>query len=489
MTRIIELNRCPESLTARVRVAAYARVSVDSDMLLHSLSSQVDYYKNKINSNSGWEYAGIYVDKGITGTRTDLRKGFMNLMCDCEKGLINLVLVKSISRFARNTLDCIKAIRHLKDLGIAVFFERENINSMTSDGEFMLTLLASFAQEESRSISQNVKWRIKKRFELGEQNGFKAPYGYRWDGEMYRIVSAQGAVVKEIYRRYLAGDSAYGIAKEMAARGIKGNAGAPIEQTTVKLILSNVAYTGNKMLQKYFIDEAHRRRTNRGELPRYLVEGLYEPLVSEEDFMRAQAIRKERAEESAKPIERSPFSSKLKCGYCGHGISHRKFHKKWVCNTKERKGKAACDLRDVSDAELKSAASKALKSGETANNIRKVLVFGDHFDFLMSKGLPRTVRRKLSGDRGQNVFTKKVFCGICGHQCRRANWSRGVKYWVCENCHKTKIPEAELLKAADTSWEENPEGQIVEQVQRIDVFINEVRFILKDEEERVCQRV
>ena len=220
MPKISKITTQMPMLVRRKRVAAYARVSMETEQLLHSLSAQVSYYNALIQKNPNWEYAGVYVDEGITGTSTKHREDFKRLIADCKARKIDMILVKSISRFARDTVDTLKTTRFLKTLGIDVYFERENIHSMSEDGEFLLTLLASYAQEESRSISENIKWATRKKFEAGISNGHKAPYGYSWDGEMYRIIPAQGEVVKEIYRRYLTGESAYGIAKILADRGI-----------------------------------------------------------------------------------------------------------------------------------------------------------------------------------------------------------------------------------------------------------------------------
>ena len=310
-------------LQKKLRVAAYARISVDT--LHHSLAVQVSYYSNLIQNNPAWEYAGVYADEGITGTSTTHRDEFKRLIADCNAGKIDLVLVKSISRFARDTVDCLHTVRQLKEKGIAVRFERENIDSTSEDGELLLTLLASFAQEESRSIGDNIRWGVRRRFAEGIPNGHKAPYGYQWDGEMFRIIPAEGKIVKEIYRRYLAGESAYAIAKSLAGRGITGRQGRPIEQTTVKDILSNISYTGTMALQKNYISEGHIRKRNKGELPMYLVDGVFEPLVSKTDFDKAQEMRRLRAKRA---VNRNPvllpFSGMVKCGCCGGG-SHRGF--------------------------------------------------------------------------------------------------------------------------------------------------------------------
>ena len=200
MPKIIKIMPKKAELKQRLRVAAYARVSTDEKDQQHSFSAQISYYNNLIQKNHEWEFAGIYADLGISGTSTRNREEFHRLLTDCELGKIDMVIVKSISRFARDTVDTLKTVRHLKDLGIAVYFERERINSLSADGELLLSLLASFAQEESRSISENIKWAVRKKFEQGIPNGHKAPYGYRWDValEMFRIIPEQGRFVKEI---------------------------------------------------------------------------------------------------------------------------------------------------------------------------------------------------------------------------------------------------------------------------------------------------
>ena len=193
-------------ITRRLRVAAYARVSMESERLEHSLSSQVSRYNELIQRNPGWEYAGVFADSGISGTSTE-RPEFQRLMAECEAGHIDLILTKSISRFARNTLDMLVAIRRLKELGIAVRFEKENIDTMTAKGELLMTLLASFAQEESRSISDNVKWGTRKRFEKGIPNGHFRILGYRWQGDRLVIMPEEAAIVRRIYQNFLDGKS------------------------------------------------------------------------------------------------------------------------------------------------------------------------------------------------------------------------------------------------------------------------------------------
>ena len=488
----VQKTKVPQ-LKPKLRVAAYARVSMETEMLHHSLSAQVSYYSSLIQRNPEWTYAGVYADEGITGTSTKQRDEFNRMIADCEAGKIDMILAKSISRFARDTVDCLNTTRHLKELGIPVYFEREKINTMTADGELLLTLLASFAQEEARSTAENVKWATRKRFEQGIPNGHKAPYGYEWDGEIFKIIPEQGEVVKEIYSRYLAGESAYGIAKDLAGRGIMAQHGNPIEQTTVKEILSSRSYTGTMVLQKNFFTENKTRKKNKGELPMYLVEEMYEPLVSEADYDAAQEIREKRAEEFPNNQDNlTVFSGKVKCGCCGKGLSRRttKEYKKWVCNTRERKGIKVCDSRPIKESELIAATEHVLGADLAAfpKEIRQVTVFGDRLEFTLQRGRGKTVTRQYDLSRSSNPFTNKVYCS-CGSKCERDNSTKGtgLKVWRCPACHRsTKQPE--LVQASEEVLGENYGGQVVEYVERIILSDENITFEMKGGASKEWQR-
>ena len=477
-------------LQKKLRVAAYARVSVDT--LHHSLAAQVSYYSALIQKNPTWEYAGVYADEGITGTSTTHRTEFKRLIADCDARKINLVLVKSISRFARDTVDCLNTIRQLKEKGIAVRFERENIDSTSEDGELLLTLLASFAQEESRSIGDNIRWGVRRRFVQGIPNGHKAPYGYQWDGEMFRIIPAEGKIVKEIYRRYLAGESAYAISKILAGRGITGRQGRPIEQTTVKDILSNISYTGTMALQKNYISEGHIRKRNKGELPMYLVDGVFEPLVSKTDFDKAQETRRLRAKRA---VNRNPvllpFSGMVKCGCCGGGFSRRTAgkYRRWGCNTRERKGRESCDSRPIKEEELVAAVRAVMEknnfdAAELRRKVSKIVIHNDCVEFHLINGHIKKTARIYTGQRGSNPFTNKVYCASCGSKCERDTWTRGTKVWACSQlrtkCGLKRLPESELKQAAESLLGDGYEGKIAQNVERITISDDEVIFQLKE---------
>ena len=493
MSKITLMQSPLPSPIAKKRVAAYARVSLQTEALHRSLSAQISYYSSLIQQNSSWTYVGVYADEGITGTSTKHRTEFNRLIEDCDAGRIDIVLVKSISRFARNTVDCLNTIRHLRDLGIAVCFEREHINTLSADGELLLTLLASFAQEEARSISENVKWATRKRFEQGIPNGHKAPYGYRWDGEMFRVIPERGAIVQEVFRRYISGESAYGIAAELAVRGITGQGGKPIEQSAVKEILSNISYTGTMLLQKYYHSDIHIRKKNNGELPMYLVDEMFEPLISEEDFHQAQAICTQRAVDFPNHRENlTPFSGLMKCGCCGSGISRRttKEFKKWVCNTRERKGITVCDSRPLKESELYEAAAQVVDDvdQDLRQKVQQITVFGDRVEFQFKDGPVKTILRTYDGTRGNNPYANRVFCP-CGEKCIRHNVrTSAVKVWKCPACGGSGLREKELNQASGKLFGAHYGGCIVEKVKRIQIDADTVTYEMKDGGKRTWQR-
>lgn len=498
MPRITRIDGKKNIEKSKKKVAAYARVSMETDMLHHSMSAQINYYSTLIQNNPEWEYAGVYADEGITGRNTRHRDEFNRLIEDCKNRKIDMILVKSVSRFARNTVDLLNTVRELKTLGINVYFERENINSISSEGELLLTLLASFAQEESRSTSENVKWGIRKNFEKGIANSTKAPYGYRWDGEKFRIIKEQAEIVKEIFRRYLNGESAYSIAKKLAEQEIKGQNGRLIEQTSVKLILANPSYTGTRLLQKYYISENQVRKRNKGELPMYLVDDMYEPLISEEVHEKALEIMEKRAESMPnKNPKLTPISGLVKCGACGGGISRRQSLGRWVCNTRERKGKNVCSSRPILENELKEATIKIMgKSEFTREDFKKktekILVYGDRIDFILLSGKNSSVKREYSGERGSNPFLCKIYCGYCGDIFHRANWKKQGKVWLCSkrngDCKAKRIRENEVIEASRSFLGDDYGGKVVEYIDKIHIKDDTVAFTFKDGMVKIWQR-
>ncbi len=312
------------------RVAAYARVSLETDKLAHSLAAQTDHYRSVIQDRSGWELAGIYADSFISGTQASQRPEFQRLLEDCEKGKIDIVLCKSISRFARNTVDLLKTVRHLKELGVEIRFEKENINSMSGEGELLLTILASFAQEESRSISENVKWGIRRRFQSGKaEMRNKSVFGYRLDGGKYVVVPEEAETVRLIFDEYVRGVPLRRISELLRTEGLKTPRGFDFSHSQINYIIHNEIYIGNIVLQKTFVKDfiTHSKVKNNGELPVYRQCGCHEPIVDESVFQAAQEESARRAAE--KPAY--PFTKRLICGSCGKALTRRSNNGRYAC--------------------------------------------------------------------------------------------------------------------------------------------------------------
>lgn len=371
MKKIEKIEAKKPAILERKKVCAYARVSMETDRLKHSLSAQISYYSKLIQKNPEWEFKGVYSDYGITGTSTVKRVGFMEMLEECEKGNIDLILTKSIKRFARNTVDLLKVVRHLKSKGIAVKFENENINSLSGDGELMLSILASFAQEESRSISENVKWGTRKRFEQGIPNGKFSIYGYSWEGDQLVVKEDEAKIIRRIYDEYLSGKSRIQIGKQFNAEGIRTRKGHKWMDSSIKVILTNIHYTGNLLFQKeYVVDPiSGKTRKNRGQLPQYLVENTHEAIIPMETFKQVETEMKRRREAGAignPAIATTEMTSKIRCVYCG-----RSFHKCrrktvnrgsvfWQCATRKAAQGNPCHTGDLNDIALKELICKVL---------------------------------------------------------------------------------------------------------------------------------
>lgn len=399
MKEISKIERAVPVIPRRKRVAAYARVSIESERLMHSLSTQVSYYSAYIQKNPYWIYAGVYADSGITGTLTDKRDEFKRMIKDCENGKIDIILVKSISRFARNTVDLLSTVRHLKELGVEVHFEKENINSMTADGELMLSILASFAQEESRSISENVKWGTRKRFEQGIPNGRVRVFGYVWQGDTLVIVPTEAETVKRIYREFLDGKTPRKIARDLNADGITTRVGCQWSDFSIRIILKNITYTGNLLLQKGFVDDpiSKRRKMNNGELPRYLAENTHEAIISKDVFDAVQTELARRSEQ-----RKSVFTSKIICSDCGayyrrNSVGKGEYYKVWTCGTKRKQGCKICGAKDIREDCLKEICADVLgltEFDESAflKKIKNIFIKGKTLKFHFTDG---TVIEKL----------------------------------------------------------------------------------------------
>ena len=337
-------------------VAAYARVSSGKDAMLHSLSAQVSYYSDLIQNHSGWQYAGVYADEALTGTK-DNRENFQRLLADCRSGKVDMVITKSISRFARNTVTLLETVRELKNMGVDVFFEEQNIHSLSADGELMLTILASYAQEESLSASENQKWRVKQKFSNG-QPWRTYMLGYRYDGEQLVIVPEEAEIVRSIFADYLDGKGVVAIMKRLNEEGILTQQGFTWHQSAVQRVLRNYTYTGNLLLQTKFRENHLTKRTvvNRGELPQYHIQNSHEPIIDMDTYKAAQIEMAHRADQFGKPQTTAtyPFTGLITCAGCAKHY-RRKMKKTgpvWICSTYNTLGKAACQSKAIPESVL-----------------------------------------------------------------------------------------------------------------------------------------
>lgn len=378
MTKIISRidAKRPDPLKPK-RVAAYARVSTDTERLMHSLSAQVSYYSDLIQRTPGWVYAGVYADEGITGAKLSARDEFQRMMDDCEAGKIDIILTKSLSRFARNTVDTLSTVRRLRELGIEVRFEKENITSLDEGGELMITLYASFAQEEIRSLSDNVKWGTRRRFEKGIPNGHFRIMGYRWEGDQLVIHPEEAAVVRRIFQNFLDGKSRLETERELRADGIKTPLGHWYQDSSIKAVLTNITYTGNMLLQKEYIEDpiSKKRRKNHGELTQYFIEDTHEAIIDREtfDFVQAEiARRKELGPRANKSLRLTCFSGIIKCSCHGYSFMRSKRKNRamnplpgdenvvyWQCGATRVKG-GSCEARPIPAKVLDMACAEAL---------------------------------------------------------------------------------------------------------------------------------
>lgn len=350
----------------KLKVAAYCRVSTASDEQLISLEAQKAHYENYIRSNDEWEYVGLYYDEGITGTKKDVRAGLLSMIADCEDGKIEFIITKSISRFARNTTDCLEMVRKLTDLGISIFFEKENINTGSMESELMLSILSSLAESESVSISENSKWSVQKRFQNGTFIIAYPPYGYDNDNGTMVIVPEQAEVVKEIFAACLAGKGTHAIAKELNARGQKTKKNGKWGAGAVKAILTNEKYTGDAIFQKTYTDSGFNRHINYGERDRFFCENHHEPIISHEDFNRVRMVLDQRAMEKGNGTDtyryqnRYCFSGRIKCGECGSTFKRRQHYKPsgnyvaWTCAT-HLENREECTMFYITDEGVKLA--------------------------------------------------------------------------------------------------------------------------------------
>lgn len=443
MANISRVEPTAPNFKKRKRVAAYARASMENEKMSHSLSAQVSYYSSLIQNNPEWEYAGVYADGFVSGTEKAKRDEFNRMLSDCEAGKIDIILVKSISRFARNTVDLLETIRHLKDIGVEVRFEREHISSFSGDGELTLTILASFAQEESRFISDNVKWGIRKRMAEGIPNGHYRILGYRWEGDALVIVPEEAAIVRRIFQNFLDGKSRLETERELEVKGIRSINGCVMRDSNIKQILTNITYTGNMLLQKEFIEDpiTKHKKNNRGELPQYYVEDSHPAIIDKATFDYVQeemARRREFGCFANKALNLSCFSSKIKCGNCGRSFvrSARKrgSYVIWTCGSKKGRGES-CGARDIPEKLLKSVCADVLGTEEFddtvfSERIEQVIIIGkDTMEFHFYGGKVKSVKWKSDAKKVMWTPERKALWSEYNYLGGRNGTGMGFNEW------------------------------------------------------------
>lgn len=525
MRTITKIESTMPEIKKRKKVAAYARISMESERMNHSLSAQISYYNDLIQRNPDWEFAGVYADNGISGTSTAKRDEFRRMITDAEQGKIDIILTKSIQRFARNTVDLLETVRHLKNMGIEVRFEKENIYSLSGDGELMLSILASFAQEESRSISENVKWGIRKRMKEGmlTANGHFNIYGYKWEGDELVIVPEEANVVKRIFQNFLDGKSRLETERELEAEGIRTRQGCVMRDSNIKKILSNITYTGNMLFQKEFISDPinKKRMKNRGELPQYWVEDTHEAIIDLETFQYIQdemERRKQLGPLANKSLNISCFTGKIKCPYCNQSYMHNTRKPRtpnarrlefWVCGSRKKKG-GHCEVgASINQENMKKVLSEVLGIDEFDDevflekidfiNVPKQYTLEIHFKDgdVITKPCRNTGhkdcwtkeyrekvsvqrRKKNTNPKGASVFTSKLKCRHCGCNYRRCTQPSATSkdgkfyYWRCSeknDCNAKGLRE-DFLKpqlAEALGMEEWNDESFAEKVEHIDI--------------------
>ncbi len=425
------------TLINRRKVCAYARVSTDSDEQFTSYEAQIDYYRKLILAKPEWEYVDVYADEGISGTNTKNREGFNRMIQDALNGKIDLIVTKSVSRFARNTVDTLSTIRKLKEKGVEVYFEKENIYTMNGSGELLITIMSSLAQEESRSLSENVKWGQRKSFSDGKVH---LPYsrflGYR-KGENGKpeIVPEEAETVRLIYSKFMEGASISAIASFLNEKGIKTPGGKNKWRfSTIISILKNEKYKGDALLQKGYVENflTHKTIKNNGEVPQYYVEGSHPAIVSPEEWDLVQLEFKRRDKFKRSFSGNGIFSNRIVCSDCGSFFGPKVWHSTdkyrtviWQCNSKFHKSHEKCSTPHLTEEQIKEAFLKAYNElgkkkanvvedcefmikliDNTAELSEKIDSLNEEIDVVVGM-VEKLIKENMAAPQDQDEFTRK----------------------------------------------------------------------------------
>ena len=357
--RVIVIPAHDEFVARKLRVAAYARVSSSSEDQLNSYRVQNQYYSELISNNPDWEMVDIYADEGITGTSVEKREDFQRMMQDCRKGKIDRILVKSISRFARNTKDCLAAVRELKELGVSVLFEEQGIDTSKVSSEMVTAIMASLAQKGSESISGNVQWGYQKRMRDGTFIPPFRPYGYKTVDKKIYIDEQQAEIVRQIFMSYLSGQSMDAISEQLNASRIPlhtNGADRPWRRWIISYILSNEKYTGDSLWQKTYTTATFPtiQKKNNGERMQYYVENTHPAIISKDIFNAAQKLMRERSKRNASDLKLdTPFRQRMVCGNCGSPFRLRRDRDRtyWSCKLHSESSEK-CSISQIDEQEI-----------------------------------------------------------------------------------------------------------------------------------------
>ena len=357
---VIEATKRPEA--QKLRVAAYCRVSSDSSDQMNSFAAQLNYYTALISGKENWVMVDVYADAGISGTSAKKRPDFQRLLSDCRRGRIDKVLVKSISRFARNATDCLETIRELKSIGVGVYFEEQNIDTSNMTGELLTAMFSAIAQKESESISGNMRWSYQHRMKSGTFLPAAMPYGYRIQGKEIVVDEKQAEIVRRIFNSYLDGQSMDKIAEQLNRENVPVRLGLENRRwmhMAISYILSNERYIGDSIWQKTYATDTLPacQVKNHGERPKYYVEATHQPIIEKEVFQAVQELKNKRKESRGEcPPAHDPLQQKIICGVCGTLYRRKECNGKtyWVCRTHDR-GKDGCPSHRIPEEEVHTA--------------------------------------------------------------------------------------------------------------------------------------
>lgn len=499
MKVVTKIDRKKPLLPARKKVAAYARVSAESDRSTHSLSTQISFYSSLIQRNPEWEYAGVYADNYISGTTIERRAEFKRMLADCDAGKIDIILTKSISRFARNTVDLLETVRHLKERGIEIRFEKERISSF-NDGEFIITVLASFAQEESRSISENCKWGIRKRFKTGEiRSANKHILGYRYDDEQnkYIIIPEEAAIIRWVFQMYLERKPIRIICKALNEAGYTTINGCQFAESSMAHLVRNEIYAGDLLRQKSFTEDpiTKNKVMNRGQLPKYYMPDTHEAILDRDTYAKVQ-VEIERRTALLNPTY--PFTKKIICGCCGTQFTRKKSKVKghtyvrWICRRKKEVG-MTCNSLTFTEDELERASAAIMgtdgfDAAEFETRVKKMVILphGD-IEFHLSDNRTEVWKNlRLNETKHAHTITDafqgRIHCGICGSSFHRVNAAERWVYWYCIGkkqktplCANSNYPDYRLRRIAAhvLGMDDLDEQAFIQQVKDIRVFADE----------------